>query len=93
MKAAIEIAYIVHIWREGRQFVAHAMPLDVMSAGRTPAEARSALDEAVEVFLETAADMSTIEDILLETGYENINGKWVSPDWVATERSSTAIGA
>lgn len=39
----------VHIWKEGSQFVAHAMPLDVMSSGSTPDPARRALDEAVRV--------------------------------------------
>jgi len=33
------IEYTVQIWKEGNQFVAHAMPLDVMSSGRTPEEA------------------------------------------------------
>ena len=37
----------VHIWKEGSQYVAHAMPLDVMSSGPTPDSARQALDEAV----------------------------------------------
>lgn len=35
--------------------MAHAMPLEVMSAGRTPEQMRRALDEAVELFLVTAA--------------------------------------
>ena len=52
-----DIEYTVHIWKEGNQFVAHAMPLDVMSSGGTPEQARRALDEAVHVFLVTAADM------------------------------------
>lgn len=51
------IEYTVQIWKEGEQFVAHAMPLDVMSSGRTPEEARKALDEAVHLFLVTAADI------------------------------------
>ena len=53
----MNIEYTVHIWREGGQFVAHAMPLDVMSSGPTPEEARTALDEAVRLFLLTASDL------------------------------------
>jgi predicted RNase H-like HicB family nuclease len=41
------IEYTVHIWEEGGQYVAHAMPLDVMSSGGTPEEARKALDEGL----------------------------------------------
>ena len=62
----MNVEYTAQIWQEGDQFVAHAMPLDVMSAGRTPDEARKALDEAVHLFLVTAADMGTLDDVLQE---------------------------
>ncbi len=45
----MNIEYTVQIWKEGNQYVAHAMPLDVMSSGMTPEEARKALDEAVHL--------------------------------------------
>lgn len=51
-----DIEYTVQIWKEGDQFVAHARPLDVMSSGSTPEEARKALAEAVHLFLMTTTD-------------------------------------
>jgi predicted RNase H-like HicB family nuclease len=63
------IDYAVQIWREEKRYVAHAMPLDVTSAGPTPETARSGLEEAVGTFLKTAADMGTLEEILDEAGY------------------------
>ena len=90
-KAMIE--YTVQIWQEGKQFIAHAMPLDVMSSGKTPDEARKALDEAVHLFLDTAIDMGTLEEILQDSGYEFNEGRWISPSWVAIERHSTMVGA
>jgi hypothetical protein len=54
----MKIEYTVQIWREGAQFVAHAMPIDVVSSGGTPDQARAALDEAVGLFLSTAQDMA-----------------------------------
>ena len=51
-----------------RQFVAHAMPLDVMSAGVSPEAAREALDEAVRLFLLTAQDHGTLPEVLAEGG-------------------------
>ena len=87
-----DIEYTVHIWKEGNQFVAHAMPLDVMSSGGTPEQVRRALDEAVHLFLVTAADMGTVKEVLEEAGYELKEGKWVSPSWVATEKHSVAFG-
>lgn len=88
-----DIEYTGHIWKEGNQFVAHAMPLDVMTSGETPEEARKALNEAVHLFLITAADMGTLEEVLEEAGYEFKDGSWVSPAWVATEKHSIAVGA
>ena len=65
------------IWREGQQFVAHAMPIDVMSSGPTPEAARTALDNAVRLFIETARDMGTLNDVLVGCGY-NLAG---ACDW------------
>jgi predicted RNase H-like HicB family nuclease len=87
----MNIDYTVQIWKEGNQFIAHAMPLDVMSSGKSPEEARNALDEAVHLFLATASDMGTVTDILEESGYELLDGKWVCPIWIAIERHSTAV--
>ena len=88
----VNVDYTVQIWKEGHHYVAHAMPLDVMSAGLTPDEARKALDEAVHLFLMTAVDMGTLDDLLQEAGYELREGNWVSPTWVAIERRVTEVG-
>ena len=64
----MNIDYTVQVWQEGKQFVAHAMPLDVMSSGSTPDAARAALYEAVDLFLTTAAEMDTLDEILEEAG-------------------------
>lgn len=91
MAGPMSIEYSAQIWKEGNQFIAHAMPLDVMSAGPTPGKPRQALGEAVHLFLVTAADRGTLEDILLESGYEFREVGWVSPSWVAIERHSTVV--
>jgi predicted RNase H-like HicB family nuclease len=93
MGVAKDIEYTVQMWKEGNQFVAHAMPLDVMSSGKTPEEARKALDEAVHLFLVTATDMGTLDEVLQESGYELREGRWVSPSWIAIERHSAILGA
>ncbi|HUA65247.1 MAG TPA: hypothetical protein VME24_05325 [Alphaproteobacteria bacterium] len=64
----MEIDYTVQIWREGRQFIAHAMPLDVASSGTTSQAARAALDEAVKVFIQTAEQQGTLPEILEVAG-------------------------
>jgi hypothetical protein len=91
MNGTMNIKYSAQIWKEGNQYIAHAMPLDVMSAGPSPEETRKALDEAVHLFLVTAADMGTLEDVLQESGYELRQEGWVSPSWVAIERRSAVV--
>ena len=87
----MNIEYHIQVWQEGKQFVAHAMPLDVMSSGSTPDQARYSLYEAVELFLETASEMGTLQEILQESGYERKRGSWIVPRWVAMERHSSAV--
>jgi predicted RNase H-like HicB family nuclease len=91
MSGTMSIEYSAQIWKEGNQYIAHAMPLDVISAGPSLEEARKALDEAVLLFLVTAADMGTLEAILQESGYEFRQGEWASPSWVAIERRSAVV--
>ena len=89
----MNIEYTVQIWKEGNQFVAHAMPLDVMSSGKTPEDARKALDEAVHLFIVTSVEIGSLAEILEEAGYELKEGNWISPSWVAIEKHSALVGA
>lgn len=89
----MNIEYTVHLWKEGDRFIAHGMPLDVMSSGASADQARTALDEAVHLFLATAADQGSLTEVLREAGYEEHDGGWSSPAWVAVERHSTAVPA
>lgn len=89
----MSIDYTSQIWKEGDQFIAHAMPLDVMSSGQTPEEARKALDEAVRLFLLTAAEAGTLDEVLQEAGYRLERGNWAGPLWVGVERHSIVVGA
>jgi hypothetical protein len=64
----MEIDYTVQIWREGKQFIAHAMPLDVASCGVTADAAGLALNEAVKLFVTSAEELGTLNEILEEAG-------------------------
>ena len=88
----MNIDYTVQIWKEGHHYIAHAMPLDVMSAGSTPEEAKKAIGEAVHLFIETAKSMGTLDDILEECGYIAKPSQWISPLFVAFEKQTLAVG-
>jgi predicted RNase H-like HicB family nuclease len=87
----MEIDYTIQIWREGKQFVAHAMPLDVASSGVTSEAARVALTEAVDLFIATAEKHGTLNDVLDEAGYEREDSNWRAPGWVCFERHSALV--
>jgi predicted RNase H-like HicB family nuclease len=89
----MRVDYTVQIWREGALFIAQAMPIDVVSAGSTPEQARTALDEAVGLFLSTAQQMGTLPEILEECSYEHDESGWRAPEWIAVERHSTQLSA
>ncbi|HEY5891626.1 MAG TPA: hypothetical protein VIT91_00210 [Chthoniobacterales bacterium] len=88
----MHIDYTVQIWKEGRQFVAHAMPLDVASSESTVEAVREALDEAVRLFVATCAEMGTLDEVLEEAGYERDRNEWQSPEWFGLERRELALG-
>ncbi len=81
----------VHLWLEEDQYIAHALPLDVMSSGSTPQAAREAVDEAVRCFVKTASDTGTLDQILEECGYRRHDGEWAAPAWVGVERHAVAV--
>ncbi len=90
-RANLNIEYTIQIWREADQFIAHAMPLDVMSSGQTPEDARQALDEAVRLFLLTAAEIGTLDLLMEETGYTYHDGTWEGPAWIGVERHTLSV--
>jgi predicted RNase H-like HicB family nuclease len=64
------ITFTVQVWKEGKIYVAYAPDLDVSSCGDKLGETKSRLREAVELFLEEAARMGTLQEILSEAGFE-----------------------
>ena len=87
----LAIGYTTQIWRESDQFIAHTMPLDVASSGGSPEEARQALDEAVHLFLSTAADHGTLNQALEDSGYVQTGHSWQSPSCLAVERGEAVL--
>jgi predicted RNase H-like HicB family nuclease len=73
-----EIGYAVHMFKEGKTYVAHASELDVSSCGATGEEARKNIRDAVDGFLETSRDLGTLGELLEEVGYGCEGNEWRS---------------
>jgi predicted RNase H-like HicB family nuclease len=59
-----EFSFDAHIFKEGDTFVAYVPALDVSSCGTTDEEARKNIRDAVRGFLETSADIGTLDELL-----------------------------
>lgn len=92
-KRALSIEYTAEVWREGPSFVARAMPLEVMSCGTSARTARRNLDEAVSLFVVTAAQHGNLPSILRECGYRKLRGVWHAPKLLVREQVRQAVNA
>jgi len=86
-----DISFTVHMFKEGEAFIAYVPELDLSSCGATDEEARKNIREAVRGFLETSADMGTLEEILEEAGYERHDEKWRAPEFISLDRLTLSI--
>ena len=87
----MDIRFTTQIFKERRAFVAHTPELDVSSCGGTKEKASKNLKEAVRLFLEEAAKMGTLDQILEEAGYCKRNSKLEGPKFIGTQRVSLPL--
>jgi predicted RNase H-like HicB family nuclease len=85
------IAATIRTWREGNQYVAHALPIDVSSSGPSAEAARTALREAIELFVSTAREHGTLDDVLEECGYTFEGERWAAPEIVDQQHDLLAV--
>ena len=89
----VRIEHTVQVWKESDTYVARAVPLDVMSCGDSPDDARKNLSEAVALFLKTAAAHGTLVEVLEESGYVREGDRWRSPKLLLSETVTQSIHA
>jgi len=65
----------VRYFLEGGMYVAHCGVLDMSSCGRTLAEARANIREAIGLFFEECIARGTLEAALLACGWERTRGR------------------
>jgi predicted RNase H-like HicB family nuclease len=86
-----DIAYTVHTFKEGGTYVAYVPELDLSSCGATNEEARKNIRDAVQGFLETSADLGSLDLVLEEAGYRRKDGSWEAPEFVALDRETASV--
>lgn len=89
--SGMDIHFTVFVWKEDGAHVAYASDLDVSSCGNSVREAKARLREAVILYLEQAARMGTLGDILSEGGFEKRRGSYRARRVLAREKVRLAI--
>ena len=74
-----DLTFTQQLIKEGDAIVAYCPELDVSSCGATPEQARDNLRTAVRLFMEEAAKLGTLADILAEAGYDLTRTVLASP--------------
>jgi predicted RNase H-like HicB family nuclease len=78
------------LMQEGDMIVAYCPELDVSSCGYTVDEARCNLQTALRLFIEEAAKLGTLQQILSEAGYDTAQAVMLSPT-ISVERRKLVL--
>ena len=81
------IVFTEQLIQEGSASVAYCPELDVSSCGDSVEQARENLRTAMRLFLEEAARMGTLADILTEAGYDVTREVLTSPVIETTQQT------
>ena len=80
----------VEIFQEGKVYVAHCPALRLASHGPTREAAQAALKEAVGIFFEEIERMGTLENVLVECGWQRDKPSGKEPPRLIPPRITTS---
>ncbi len=89
-----KVALTVEFYREGNKFIAFSPALDLSTCGDTQEQARKRFEEALQLFLEEADKMGTLEDVLLECGWKKVGHlqkSWQPPVFVGQTQKEVRL--
>lgn len=87
----MQLNFRIEIFKEGNQYVAVAPELNVSSFGSSQNQAKVALKEAVELFLEECRRIDTLDEVLMEAGFKPEKKLWRTDDPLTIERMALGI--
>ena len=83
------VMYRAEIFAKGGSYLGMCRELDVSSFGKTPEEASSSLQEAVEAFLAGCESLGKLDDVMEDSEFEKRNDTWKLRERVVEERIAT----
>ena len=71
----MKLQLTIEVWKKGNWYLARAPELDFVSQGKTPEEARKNLLEVIRIQFKEMKEMGTLEEYLVECGFETKGDK------------------
>jgi len=82
----------IEVWKKGEWYLAQTPELDFISQGRTPEEAKRNLLEVIKIQFAEMREMGTLEEYLLECGFEAKNDDYIpKTEMVGFEKSMISV--
>ena len=88
----MRLQFTVEVWKKGEWYLARTPELDFISQGKTWDEAKKNLLEVIRIQIKEMKELKTLEDYLLECGYETKNGDVIPmTEMVGFEKSMMSV--
>lgn len=81
-KRKIEFKISVNFLKEGEKFIAYSPVLDLSTCGDTLEQAKKRFKEATGIFFEETAKKGTLENALLNLGWQRVQKVWQPPVFI-----------
>ncbi|MDP2668969.1 MAG: hypothetical protein Q8P07_04010 [bacterium] len=75
----------VSVFKEGKCFIAYTSALDLSTSGKTYEQVMKRFDEVVEIFFEELTKNGSVEEVLLNLGWEKVKKHWSPPSLISQE--------
>ena len=92
-KNNLEFNLPVSVLREGNKYIAYTPALDLSTSGKTCQEAKKRFEEIVSIFFEEIIREGTVDDVLLNLGWERAQKSWMPPVLVSQESQAIKLFA
>lgn len=81
----IQFSLPVTFLREGKYFIAHTPALDISTSADTFEKAKTRFGELVNIYFEELIDKGTLEEVLMEQGWQKVKQTWQPPVVVSSQ--------
>lgn len=83
----------VLITKQNKRFVAYTPALDISTSGKSEKEVKKRFVGLVNVFIEEIITAGTVNDVLVELGWNKVQKKWTPPKVISSQSIDLRVSA